>query len=105
MNEAMSLFYTILITSVSFGVSFPISYFRRRHTDKEFLGVAILTINCYVTLFLMYGRKCYIMLLRPQKNTREYFNKKRMKHLGAGDEYRRKAELAVTNETNVNPPA
>ena len=82
MNEAMSLFYTILITSVSFGVSFPMSYFRRQPMDKEFVGVSVLLINCYVTLLLMYANKCYIMMFQPKKNTRIYFHKKRMEHNG-----------------------
>ena len=37
MNQAMSLFYTVLITSVSFGISFPMSYFRRQPLDKSLL--------------------------------------------------------------------
>ena len=82
MNEAMSLFYTFLITSVSFGVSFPMSYFRRQPVDREFIGVIILLINCYVTLLLMYVKKCYIMIWQPKKNSKEYFNKKRMEHVG-----------------------
>ena len=84
LNEAMSLFYTILVTSVSLGVSFPISYFRRYQTDKEFLNMIILIINCYVTLALLYGRKCYIMLFQPAKNTKHYFNKKRMGNADGG---------------------
>ena len=82
MNEAMSLFYAILITSVSFGISFPISYFRRQQRDKEFLGVSILMINCFVTIILLYAKKCYIMLLRPKHNTKNHFHKMRMQHNG-----------------------
>ncbi|XP_066936461.1 metabotropic glutamate receptor 4-like [Clytia hemisphaerica] len=86
MNEAMSLFYSILVTSVSFGVSFPISYFRQQQIDKEFLGVAVLMINCFVTIFLLYGKKCYIMVFKPRQNTRKYFNNHRMKHSGVTKE-------------------
>ena len=82
MNDAMSLFYAILITSVSFGVSFPMSYFRRQPIDKEFVGVIIMLINCYVTLLLLYAKKCYIMLWKPNKNTRDYFQKRRMEYNG-----------------------
>ena len=86
MNEAMSLFYSIIVTSVSFGVSFPISYFRQQQIDKEFLGVAVLMINCFVTIFLLYGKKCYIMIFKPQQNTRKYFNNRRMIHSGFNKE-------------------
>ena len=87
MNEAMSLFYTILITSVSFCVSFPISYFRQQPVDKEFVGVMVILLNCYVVLLLMYSKKCYIILFQPFKNTRRYFQKKMMEHNGIGQKF------------------
>ena len=98
MSETIPLIYTIFITSVSFAVSFPISYFRRQYTDKEFLSVVILILNCYVTLVLMYGKKCYLIVWQPSKNTKEYFNQKRMKYT---EERLTNPEVPLTNNTDT----
>ena len=81
MNDAMSMFYSILITTISFGVSFPIAYFRGQ-MDKEFVRVIVLIINNMTTLLLLYGKKCFIIVFHPEKNTKVYFNQKRIKQAG-----------------------
>ena len=78
MNNAMSLLYAILIVTVNFLITFPIVHFLD-HADRVFAHLIVLVINCTVIVSLLYGYKCYIILFRPQKNTREYFQRQRMK--------------------------
>ena len=77
MNNAMSLVYAILIVTVNFLITFPIVYFLDQ-TAREFARLIVLVINCTIIVSLLYGYKCYIMVFKPRKNTREYFNRKRM---------------------------
>ena len=77
MNNAMSLVYSILIATVNFLISFPITAFLDQ-VDKEFSRLIVLIINCTIIVLLLYGHKCYIAVFRPNKNTRQYFNQKRM---------------------------
>ena len=74
MNDAMSMVYAILITTLAFTVYFPISYFQST-VDKEFIQLVVTLINCCVYGVLLYGRKLYVVLFRAEKNTRTYFQK------------------------------
>ena len=72
MNDAMSVVYAILITTLVFAVYFPISYFQST-ADKESIQLVVTLINCCVYLVFLYGRKLYVVVLRAEKNTRAYF--------------------------------
>ena len=74
MNDALSMVYAILITTLAFTVYFPISYFQST-VDKEFIQLVVMLINCCVYGVLLYGRKLYVVLFRAEKNTRSYFQK------------------------------
>ena len=81
MNDAMSMVYSILFTTVTFSISFPITYFRGQG-DTEILQLFVLYVNSFCFLVLLYGTKCFVIIFRPKKNTRHYFNKQRMKKIG-----------------------
>ena len=77
MNHAMSLVYSILVITVNFLISFPIIAFLDQ-ADKEFARTIVLITNCIIIVFLLYGFKCYIILFKSHKNTRQYFLQKRL---------------------------
>ena len=77
MNSAMSLLYSILIATINFLISFPITAFLDQ-VDKIFARLIVLIINCIIIVLLLYGYKCYLILFKPKKNTREYFAMKRI---------------------------
>ena len=77
MNDAMSMVYSISFTTVTFGVSFPISYFRGQ-ADVESLQLLVVFVNSFCFVVFLYGTKCFVIVFRPDKNTRDYFNKRRM---------------------------
>ena len=82
MNDAMSMVYLILITTVTFAITFPISYFGDQ-LDKEFIHFVALTVNSICSVLFLYGKKCFIIIFKAKKNTRDHFNKKRMKALSS----------------------
>ena len=77
MNDAMALVYSILIATATFTVSFPISYFRGQK-DAESIQLIAIFINTICFLLLLYGTKCFVILFRPEKNTKIYFSQQRM---------------------------
>ena len=94
MNDAMSIVYLILITTVTFAITFPISYLLDQ-LDKEFTHVVALTVNSVCSVVFLYGKKCYVMIAKAKKNTREYFNQKRMEAM--------KNEAAMAHRIRLNP--
>ena len=81
-NDAMSMVYLILITTVTFAITFPISYFGNQ-LDKEFIHFVALTVNTIFSVLFLYGKKCFIIIFKATKNTRDYFNMKRMQSLSS----------------------
>ena len=82
MNDAISMVYAILFSTATFGVSFPISYFREQG-DVESLQLLVVFVNLFCFVVFFYGTKCFVIVFRPEKNTREYFNKRRMEAMQA----------------------
>ena len=81
LNEAMNIVYASFTVTVSFVVMFPICHFQENQEDCETAQMLVLIGNSLVLLLMMYGKKVFIMLLRPQKNTRQYFRRKQMEEL------------------------
>ena len=77
MNDAMSMVYSILISTATFAVSFPIRYFGG-HADVQSVQLLVVFINSFCFLVFLYGPKCYVIVFKPQRNTRQYFNQQRM---------------------------
>jgi len=73
MNDAMSLVYSTMITTMTFMVSFPIGYFQEVR-EKEFVQCIVVVINCLVLALFLYGKKCFIIIWRRHKNTKTHFN-------------------------------
>ena len=82
MNDAMSMVYLILITTITFAITFPISYFRDQ-LDKEFIHFVALTVNSICSVLILYGKKCFSIIVSTKKNTRDHFNKKRFEALSS----------------------
>ena len=82
-NNAMSLVYVSLITTIAFGVSFPISFFQNDRESMLMQGL-ILLVNCHVMLVFLYGPNVFVILFKPHKNTRQYFNQKRLDEMSKG---------------------
>ena len=82
MNDVMSMVYAILIASVTFAVSFPISYFQGIEA-AEFVQILVSLLNSFCFVVFLYGKKCFIILFKPHKNTKEYFDRQRMIEMSA----------------------
>ena len=79
MNDALSMVYAILITTLAFTVYFPISYFQST-VDSEFLQFMVIAINSICFVLFLYGGKCFIIIFKSHKNTRSYLNTQLMKN-------------------------
>ena len=77
MNNAMSLVYGTMITTMIFAISFPITYFRDVF-ERDFIHCVMVLFNCIVILLFLYGKPCFIIIFKPDKNTKGYFNQKRL---------------------------
>ena len=80
MNNAMSLVYGTMITTMTFAISFPITYFQDVF-ERDFIQCVIVLFNGIVVLLFLYGKPCFIIILKPHKNTRSYFNQKRLSEM------------------------
>ena len=89
MNDAMAMVYSILISTATFTVSFPIGYFRGQR-DVESLQLLVIFINLFCFVFFLYGTKCFVIIFQPQKNTREYFNKNTLEAMLANAKQKRR---------------
>ena len=94
MNDAISMVYAILFSTATFGVSFPITYFRKQG-DVESLQLLVVFVNLFCFVVFLYGTKCFVIIFRPEKNTREYFNKRRMEAMQA------RTDLNLVKKTNI----
>ena len=80
MNDAMAMVYAIFIITVSFVVTFPIAHFQGpKHV--EFVRLTVLLLNNLVLIVFLYGKKCFIIVFRPQENTKQKFQKQRMEEI------------------------
>ena len=75
-NEAMVIVYTSFFCIVSFAAMFPIVHFQKDPIGESLVCLIVVMVNSLVTLGLGYMSKCYIMIWRPNKNTRSYFQSK-----------------------------
>ena len=82
-NNAMTLVFSSLVTSLVLSVSFPISHFQEDQ-EKLLVQCLVLLVNCHVNLALLYGSKVFVVLFQPHKNTRQYLNEKRLKSVSIG---------------------
>ena len=78
LNEAMSITYASLITTMAFLVMYPIQYFRKNPQDASQVQVLTVLGNTVVFLFFMYGKKTYFILFQSEKNTKQFFRQKQM---------------------------
>ena len=74
-SESMTIVYGSFMTSIVFGVTFPIYYFQPQGIEKVLTHWSNLTLNAFLLLMIMYMKKAYIMLFNPHKNTKKYFQK------------------------------
>ena len=78
MNDGIVLMYATFTLTIVFGVSFVIVNAQPPQTKELFQCIAV-TINNVVIVFLMYTQKALRMLIFPERNTRAYFQRERMR--------------------------
>ena len=78
MNDGIVLMYVTFTLTIVFGVSFAIVKAQPPQTKELFQCIAV-TINNMVIVFLMYTQKALRMIILPERNTREYFQRERMR--------------------------
>ena len=71
------LTYLTFALTIVFGVTFPIVLFQKDE-EKESFQLGAVALNNLIISFLMYGQKAVRMVVYPQRNTREYFQRQRM---------------------------
>ena len=77
MNDGMSLVYVSFTSIVMFTVMFIIVPFQK-HSTKEIYQFITVNFSTFITLLLMYTQKAIRMMLHPKKNTKRYFQQKRL---------------------------
>ena len=77
MNNAMSLVYATMTTTISFAVCTVLSLFQRG-VVMNFIECMFIILNCATSAFFLYAKQCFTVLFKPHKNTRQYFSHKRM---------------------------
>ena len=77
MNNAMTLVYTTMATTISFAVCTVLSLFQQG-AEMMFIECTAIISNCIISVMVLYGKQCFIIIFKPHKNTRQYFSQKRM---------------------------
>jgi len=80
-NEAMTIIYASFLMNVAFLVLFPIQYFQKEMRYRAMVQWTVLNCNAFSVLFLLYGKKLYLVVFKPEKNTRAYFREQTMHSL------------------------
>ena len=77
-NEAMSIIYASFVMNVAYVVLFPIKYFQKEMQYRAMVQWIVLNCNAFSLLFFLYGKKLYLVLFKPKKNTKVYFREQTM---------------------------
>ena len=80
MNDGMCLVYTALTTTIMFTVMYIIVLFQEPVVKEIYQSLTIL-VNTLVILLMMYTQKAMRMLFYPKKNTKIYFQKRRLSEM------------------------
>ena len=78
MNDGIILMYATFTLTIVLGTSFVIVNGQQAEVKELFQCIAV-TINNVVIVFLMYTQKALRMLIFHERNTREHFQKERMR--------------------------
>ena len=74
-NEAMTVVYACFTMTITLVVMFPIQFFQKDLRDEQLVVWVALIFNGCEQFMFMYGKKLYILIFQPKKNTKEYFQK------------------------------
>ena len=77
-NEAMPIVYSSFISVVIYSIIFPIYYLQQDMKVKRFIHPFVVPTVHVSFILVFYGSKLYVVLLRPKKNTKNYFRAKMM---------------------------
>jgi len=77
-NEAMSIVYSTFIVIMTYIVIFPIYYMQQDVLMKASLHYLIIPMASGLFILIFYGQKLFVILCKPHKNTRTYFQQKMM---------------------------
>ena len=77
-NDGIILMYATFTLTIVFGVSFVVVNAQPAQMRELFQCIAVI-INNVVIVFLMYTQKALRMMILPERNTREYFQRERMR--------------------------
>ena len=81
LSEAINIVYGSFIVTVSLCVMFPIYFYQKNDENGELVQALVLSGNNLILLLFMYGKKIYIILFCPQKNTKKYFRGKQLQEM------------------------
>jgi len=74
-NEAMTVVYACFTMTITLLVMLPIQFFQKDVRDKQLVVFVTMLCNICEQFILMYGKKMYILVFKPKKNTKQYFQK------------------------------
>ena len=75
-NEAMPLIYVSLITTLGFGIMFPIHHFQKDPLTKSGVQWLVIVVNNTLFLVFCYGRKVHFMIFKAGQNNKSYYQRK-----------------------------
>ena len=71
----MPIVYSSFTSIVTYVTYFPFQFLQKDKDVKIVARVLIITIANLLFVLIFYGSKLYIILFKPEKNTREYLNR------------------------------
>ena len=80
-NESTSIFFAVSITSLILLTIVPLQFSKMEINDILFLDAITLFLANTSLLFIVFGYKVFIIVCKPDENTREAFRMKRLKKL------------------------
>ena len=80
-NESASIFFAVSITSLILLTIVPLQFSKMEINDILFLDAITLFLANTSLLFIIFGYKVFIIMCKPDENTREAFRMKRLKDL------------------------
>lgn len=81
LNEATSMVYASFICTVSLGVMYPIYYFQKNPIDSQLVHLVVLSGNNLLTLLFVYSYKIYLIIFRPQQNTKRFLRQLQLQEI------------------------
>ena len=71
LHQPLTLVYVSFVSIVTLSIMFPIHYFQKHNNGKLFTHWIILTVHYTMLVLIMYSKRVYVLLFKPDLNKAE----------------------------------